>query len=56
MIVFRWAFIGFIVQLVGIVYVFRDFLPWLKGYTFNLPFVGKYLSKILRKKECPNVI
>lgn len=49
MVVLRLSFIGFIVQIAGILLVFRDFLPWLKGYTFSLPFVGKYLSK---KKLC----
>lgn len=47
MIIFKLAFIGFLIQLIGLVLVFRDFLPWLKGYTFNLPVVGKYLRKLI---------
>lgn len=41
------SFIGFCVQISGIIVVFRDFLPWLKSYTFAIPVVGKYLSTIL---------
>jgi hypothetical protein len=47
MVIFRLAFLGFLIQLAGIVIVFRDFLPWLKSYTFAIPVVGKYLSKLV---------
>lgn len=45
MVILRFAFIGFVTQIAGILIVFRDFLPWLKSYTFAIPVVGKYLSE-----------
>jgi hypothetical protein len=43
--------IGTLFQLVGFFIIFKSFLPDIYDYITKLPFIGKYLSKIVKNLE-----
>jgi len=47
LILFISSFLGFVMQLVGLVYVFKDFLPFLYDSTYSIPIIGKYIRSFL---------
>ena len=60
LILLRWAFVGFVVELYGIFILFGDFLSTMAGFAYNIPVIGPYLAKALsvissgpRNKELP---
>ncbi len=44
----RWAFIGFIVELYGILVLFGDFLATIAGFMGSIPIVGPYIARGLQ--------
>lgn len=48
LILMRWAFIGFIVELYGILVLFGDFLATIAGFVSNVPIIGPYIAKALQ--------
>lgn len=60
LILFRWAFVGFLIELYGIFVLFGDFLATIAGFVGNIPFVGPYIAGFLdslssgrKNKELP---
>lgn len=60
LILFKWAFVGFVVELYGIFVLFGDFLSTIAGFTGNIPVIGPYIAAFLqrisggpRNKELP---
>lgn len=60
LILFKWPFIGFIVELYGLFVLFGDFLSTIGGFAGNIPVVGPYIAAFLqrisggpRNKELP---
>ena len=49
LILFRWTFVGFLVELYGIGVLFGDFLGTLAGFVGNVPVVGPYLEAAMRR-------
>ncbi|TKA79251.1 hypothetical protein B0A49_00911 [Cryomyces minteri] len=47
LILVRWPFIGFLVELYGIFVLFGDFFTTIAGFMYNVPVVGPYLAKAL---------
>ncbi|KAI9803110.1 MAG: Golgi Transport [Piccolia ochrophora] len=47
LILFRWALVGFLVELYGIFILFGDFFGTIAGFARNIPVVGPYLGMIL---------
>ncbi|KAI4697519.1 uncharacterized protein J4E84_000649 [Alternaria hordeiaustralica] len=47
LILMRWAFIGFIIELYGILVLFGDFLMTIAGFVSNVPVIGPYIAKAL---------
>ena len=43
----RWAFIGFIIELYGILVLFGDFLMTIAGFVSIVPVIGPYIAKAL---------
>ena len=43
----RWAFIGFLVELYGILVLFGDFFATIAGFVGNVPVVGPYIARAL---------
>jgi hypothetical protein len=43
----RWAFIGFIIELYGILVLFGDFLATIAGFVNNVPVIGPYIARAL---------
>lgn len=41
----RWAFIGFIVELYGILVLFGDFLGTVAGFVRGVPIVGPWVAR-----------
>ncbi|CAG8971240.1 hypothetical protein HYALB_00001406 [Hymenoscyphus albidus] len=46
LILMRWAFVGFLVELYGIFILFGDFLGTILGFGRNVPVVGKYIGML----------
>jgi hypothetical protein len=44
MILMRWAFLGFLVELYGIFVLFGDFLGTIAGFGRNIPVIGPYIG------------
>ena len=60
LILLRWAFVGFVVELYGLFVLFGDFLNTIAGFANNIPVIGPYIAKVLavisggpRNKELP---
>ena len=49
LILFRWPFVGFLVELYGIFVLFGDFLGTIGGFVTNAPVVGPYIGTVLEK-------
>jgi hypothetical protein len=49
LILLRWTFIGFLVELYGIFILFGDFFSTIAGFAVNIPVVGPYLAVALRR-------
>lgn len=45
LILMRWALIGFLVELYGIVILFGDFLGTIAGFARNIPVIGPYIGR-----------
>lgn len=48
LILMRWAFVGFVVELYGIAVLFGDFLGTVAGFAGQVPVVGPYVARALR--------
>lgn len=46
LILLKWAFVGFIVELYGIFILFGDFLGTIFGFARNIPIVGPYIGRM----------
>jgi len=44
----RWAFVGFVIELYGILVLFGDFLATIAGFVSNVPVVGPYIARALK--------
>ncbi|KAK0619797.1 Got1 family protein [Immersiella caudata] len=49
LILMRWTFIGFLVELYGIMVLFGDFLGTIAGFARNVPIVGPYIGIAIDK-------
>lgn len=49
LILMKWTFIGFIVELYGLFVLFGDFLLTMAGYVGAVPVVGPYLKAAIEK-------
>jgi len=49
LILMRWAFVGFLVELYGIFVLFGDFFATIAGFVYNIPYVGPYISAALQR-------
>lgn len=47
LILFRWAFVGFVVELYGIAVLFGDFLFTIAGYVQGVPVIGPLVTKMV---------
>lgn len=47
LILLRWAFFGFIIELYGILVLFGDFFATIAGFVGNIPVIGPYIAKAL---------
>jgi len=47
LILLRWPFIGFMIELYGSVILFGDFFSTIAGFVGNIPVVGPYIQKLL---------
>jgi len=45
----KWAFIGFAIEVYGIVVLFGDFFGTIAGFAGSVPVVGPYIAAALRK-------
>jgi hypothetical protein len=51
LLIFKLAFIGFLLQLFGIFTLFRSFFPFLYESSCNIPVIGRYLSIFNKVKD-----
>jgi len=49
LILMRWAFVGFLVELYGIFVLFGDFFATIAGFVNNIPYVGPYIAAALKR-------
>lgn len=49
LILLRWAFFGFLIELYGILVLFGDFFATIAGFVGNVPVVGPYIATALEK-------
>ncbi|KAH6616824.1 vesicle transport protein [Boeremia exigua] len=47
LILMRWAFFGFLIELYGILVLFGDFFATIAGFAGGIPIVGPYIAKAL---------
>lgn len=47
LIIMRWAFIGFFVELYGIIILFGDFLGTIAGFARNIPVIGPWIGVLV---------
>jgi len=47
LILMKWALIGFLVELYGIMVLFGDFLGTIAGFARNVPVVGPYIGLVI---------
>jgi len=48
LILMKWAFVGFVVELYGIFVLFGDFFATIAGFVYNIPYVGPYIATALQ--------
>ncbi|RMZ72376.1 Got1 family [Pyrenophora seminiperda CCB06] len=48
LILVRWAFVGFVIELYGILVLFGDFLATIAGFVSGVPVVGPYVARALQ--------
>ncbi|KAF2712377.1 Got1-domain-containing protein [Pleomassaria siparia CBS 279.74] len=49
LILLRWPFFGFLIELYGIMVLFGDFFATIAGFVGNVPVVGPYIAQALEK-------
>jgi hypothetical protein len=49
LILMRWPFFGFLLELYGILVLFADFLGTIAGFVRAIPFVGPYIADGLNR-------
>ena len=49
LILLRWPFFGFLIELYGILVLFGDFFATIAGFVGNVPVVGPYIARALEK-------
>ena len=49
LILLRWAFFGFLIELYGILVLFGDFFATIAGFVGNIPVVGPYVARALER-------
>ncbi|KAF2019684.1 Got1-domain-containing protein [Aaosphaeria arxii CBS 175.79] len=49
LILLRWPFFGFLIELYGILVLFGDFFATIAGFVGNIPVVGPYIAQALEK-------
>lgn len=49
LILLRWAFVGFVVELYGIFVLFGDFFATIAGFLYGIPYVGPYIAMALQR-------
>ena len=49
LIMFRWTFIGFLIELYGIFVLFGDFLATIAGFVGNVPVIGPWIRLAIEK-------
>ncbi|KAJ4305401.1 Golgi Transport [Kalmusia sp. IMI 367209] len=49
LILLKWAFFGFLIELYGILVLFGDFFATIAGFVGNIPIVGPYIAQALEK-------
>ncbi|KAF2115841.1 vesicle transport protein [Lophiotrema nucula] len=49
LILLRWPFFGFLIELYGILVLFGDFFATIAGFVGNVPVVGPYIAQALEK-------
>ena len=49
LILIRWTFVGFVVEMYGIMVLFGDFLLTIAGYLGAIPVVGPYIRTAIEK-------
>jgi hypothetical protein len=47
LILMRWAFFGFLIELYGILVLFGDFFATIAGFAGGIPVVGPYIARAL---------
>lgn len=47
LILMRWPFTGFLVELYGIFILFGDFLGTIAGFARNIPIIGPYIGAMV---------
>lgn len=45
LILMRWAFFGFLIELYGILVLFGDFLATIAGFVGGIPVVGPWIAR-----------
>lgn len=48
LILFRWAFVGFLIEGYGIVVLFGDFLITIASYVQGIPVIGPIVAKLVQ--------
>lgn len=48
LILMKWTFVGFLVECVGIFYLFGEFFKTMAGFAYNIPVIGPYLARGLQ--------
>ena len=46
---FRWTFIGFLIELYGIFVLFGDFLATIAGFVGSVPVIGPWIRLAIEK-------
>ena len=49
LILLRWAFFGFIIEMYGILVLFGDFFATIAGFVGSVPVVGPYIAAVLER-------
>ncbi|KAH7139246.1 vesicle transport protein [Dendryphion nanum] len=49
LILLRWPFFGFLIEMYGILVLFGDFFATIAGFVGNIPVIGPYIAQALEK-------